>query len=328
MTKTLLRVADLSVSVPVPGGRALAVDRVSFRVARGERVGLVGESGAGKSLTAAALLALLPRGVRFEAGSSILLEGLELVGAPSATLRRVRGGRIGWILQDPSGALHPSRSVGAQLDEVLGLHRGLRRAEARAEAVRLLGEVGIPDPARTIEDPPHRLSGGMRQRVGIALALAGEPDLLVADEPTTALDVTVQARILALLRRVTEERGTGLLLVSHDLGVVAETCHRVVVMYGGRIAESGPVGDVLSRPLHPYTRALLEARPSLVDDRRLPEPIPGEVPTPASWPEGCRFHPRCPRADAQCGAEAPVERALGGHVVRCWHAESPEEGHR
>ena len=325
MTTPLLQVADLSVSVPVPGGRARAVDGVSFGVARGERVGLVGESGAGKSLTAAALLSLLPRGVRFEAGSSIVLAGEELVGASAAALRRVRGGRIGWILQDPSGALHPWRPIGAQIDEVLGLHRGLRGAVARAEAVRLLGEVGITDPSRTVDDPPHRLSGGMRQRVGIALALAGEPDLLVADEPTTALDVTVQARILALLRRVTEERDTGLLLVSHDLGVVAETCHRVVVMYGGRIAESGSVGDVLSRPLHPYTRALLDARPRLEGDRRLPEPIPGEVPTPASWPAGCRFHPRCLRADARCAAERPDERVRIGHAVRCWHAELPAE---
>jgi peptide/nickel transport system ATP-binding protein len=325
VSEALLRVSDLSVSVPVAAGRACAVDDVSFALARGERVGLVGESGAGKSLTAAALLSLLPRGVRIEPRSSIVLGGDELVGAPPAALREVRGGRIGWILQDPGGALHPARSVGAQLREVLALHRGLRGTAGHAEAVRLLAEVGLPEPERTAADPPHRLSGGMKQRVGIALALAGEPELLVADEPTTALDVTVQERILALLRTLSEERNVGLLLVSHDLAVVAETCDRVAVMYAGRIVERGAVGAVLSHPMHPYTRALLGARPAMDGPRRLPTAIPGEVPNPASWPEGCRFHPRCPRADARCRAHEPEERTVRGTGVRCWYP-GPTEG--
>jgi oligopeptide/dipeptide ABC transporter ATP-binding protein len=326
MSDSILTVRDLRVSIPTRGGRANAVDGVSFEVARGERVGLVGESGAGKSLTTLALPGLLPRGVRIEDGSSIRLGDLELVHAPRSTLRTVRGRRMGMVFQDPSSALNPALAVGHQIEEVLRLHRGLKGAAARAEAIRLLAEVGITDPVRTAGDPPHRLSGGMRQRACVAVALAGEPDLLVADEPTTALDVTVQARILELLVGLSEQHRLGLLLVSHDLAVVAETCQRVVILYAGQIVEEGPVERVLREPLHPYTRALLAARPRLAGPRTTPESIPGSVPTPSDWPTGCRFHPRCVRAIDRCADEIPPEFTRAERRVACWlHAGEGEQ---
>lgn len=319
MSSPLLEIRNLGVEVPVPGGgAAAAVDGVDLSLAPGERLGLVGESGAGKSLTTLALPNLLPPGVRIRQGSSVRLDGRELVGASTRDLRAVRGRRIGLVFQDPTHALNPALAVGTQIREVLRVHRGLRGDDARAETLRLLAEVGLPDPPRTAEDPPHRLSGGMRQRACIAIALAGEPDLLVADEPTTALDVTVQARILDLLVHLSEARGLALLLVSHDLAVVSRTCHRVAVMYAGRVVEEGPVRAVLDQPLHPYTRALLAARPRLTGPRALPAPIAGAIPAPSAWPPGCRFHPRCPDALDRCGREGPPWTGPSPRRVACW----------
>ena len=320
----LLAVRDLTVRVPGPeGARVPAVDGVSFTLATGERLGIVGESGAGKSLTTLALPGLLPRGVTVSPGSSIRLGGDELVGAPPSRLRRVRGGRLAMVFQDASQALNPVLTVGAHLCEVLALHRGLRGRGAVREGVRLLAEVGLRDPERVYHSPPHRLSGGMRQRAGIALALAGAPEILVADEPTSALDVTVQARILELLVRLSDERSLALVLVSHDLAVIAQSCHRVVVLHAGRVVEEGAVAEVLARPLHPYTAALLEARPRLEGPRRLPAPIPGVMPLPGQWPAGCRFHPRCPHVMDVCRALAPVTADHAGHRVAC-HLHPPE----
>lgn len=326
MTTPLLSVRDLVVRVPAPGGDAPAVDGVSFVLAPGERLGLVGESGAGKSLTTLALPGLLPPGVRLGDGSSIRLGDTELAGAPARVLRAIRGRRLAMVFQDPANALNPALTVGSQIREVLKVQRGLRGGEARAETARLLTEVGLPDPERTAASPPHRLSGGMRQRVCIALALAGDPDLLVADEPTTALDVTVQSRILDLLVRLSESRRLALILVSHDLAVVARTCHRVLVLYAGRVVEEGPVRAVLQRPLHPYTRALLDARPRLSGPRAVPAPIPGTLPAPSAWPSGCRFHPRCPEVMGSCRVHGPPRSTLDDRAVACWLHEPGEGG--
>ena len=313
-----LSVRDLRVSVPSGAGRAWAVDGVSFEVRAGERVGLVGESGAGKSLTTLALPGLLPRGVDLGPGSSVMLGEMELVGAPEDDLRQIRGRRLALVLQDSSNALTPARTVGAQLVEVLRLHHGLQLADARSRALGLLADVGLADPERVFAEVPHRLSGGMRQRSCIALGLAGEPEILVVDEPTTALDVTVQARILRLLVRLSDERRLGVLLVSHDLAVVAQTCDRVVVLYAGQVVEEGPVERVLRNPSHPYTRALLEARPRLSGARATPAPIPGVVPRPSDWPSGCRFHPRCASRLDRCLSEPPPCHVHSEGVVRCW----------
>lgn len=302
----MLMVRDLRVSVPTREGRAWAVDGVSFDVRAGERVGLVGESGAGKSLTTLALAGLLPRGVESGPGSSVRLDGRELVGASHEELRRIRGRRLALVLQDSSNALTPARTIGSQLVEVVRLHHGVSADEARSRALGLLADVGLPDPERVYSEVPHRLSGGMRQRSCLALGLAGEPELLVVDEPTTALDVTVQARILRLLVRLSEARSLGVLLVSHDLAVVAQTCDRVVVLYAGQVVEEGPVERVLRSPGHPYTRALLGARPSLSGPRATPTPIPGAVPRPSEWPTGCRFHPRCAFRMERCSTDPPV----------------------
>jgi len=326
MSESMLSVRNLRVSVPAAGGRAWAVDGVSFDIRSGERVGLVGESGAGKSLTTLALPGLLPRGVEVGAGSSVTLGDTELIGAPEVDLRRIRGGRLALVLQDSSNALTPTRTIGSQLVEVLRLHHGVSVVEAKTRALELLSDVGLPEPARVFGEVPHRLSGGMRQRSCIALGLAGDPEFLVVDEPTTALDVTVQARILRLLVRLSEERGLGVLMVSHDLAVVAQTCERVLVLYAGQIVEEGPVERVLLSPRHPYTRALLEARPKLSGARVTPVPIHGTAPHPAYWPSGCRFHPRCTSRMERCASEPPQLRATSRGAERCWL--SVEEGGR
>ena len=300
------------------------MDGISFEVRAGERVGLVGESGAGKSLTALALPKLLPRGVEIVAGSSVQLGRTDVLGASESELRRIRGGRLALVLQDSSNALTPARTIGSQLVEVLRLHHGLGRAEARDQALALLTDVGLPDAERIYAEVPHRLSGGMRQRSCIALGLAGAPDFLIVDEPTTALDVTVQARILRLLVRLSEERRLGVLLVSHDLAVVAQTCHRVLVLYAGQVVESGPVERVLADPRLPYTRALLDARPRLTGVRTTPSPIPGSVPQPSDWPSGCRFHPRCASRMDRCASVAPNDRETSVGRVRCWLTREEE----
>ncbi|HVS09213.1 MAG TPA: ABC transporter ATP-binding protein [Planctomycetota bacterium] len=291
----------------VDGERIRPVDDVSLRLEPGEALGLVGESGSGKSMTALALMGLLPRGAVLE-GGSVRLGGRELLALPERELRRLRGDRIAIVFQDPSGALNPYLPVGLQLAEVLEEHRGIARREALRRSARALGEVGIPDPEARLAAYPHELSGGMRQRVAIAMALLCEPEILIADEPTTALDATLQAQVLELFAQARRARGTALLLITHDLGVVARSCDRVSVMYAGRLVETAELREVFARPLHPYTLGLLESAPRLAREGgarpELPS-IPGLPPDLARLPAGCAFHPRCSFRIERCGRERP-----------------------
>ncbi|MGF1657929.1 MAG: ABC transporter ATP-binding protein [Rubrimonas sp.] len=302
---------------------APAVRGVDLTIHRGEAVGLVGESGSGKSVTWLAALGLLPSKAAVEGRA--LLDGEDLLAMPIHRLEGVRGGRAGMIFQDPASALNPVLAIRRQLAEALALHRGLSGRAIEAEAKRLLDLVGIPDPAGRLSCYPHEMSGGQNQRVMIAMALAGEPDLLIADEPTTALDVTIQAQILDLLTRLRRERNMALVLISHDLGVVAETCDRVAVMYAGRIVEEAPAAALFAAPRHPYARGLLDALPALDAPRRLVA-IPGVVPTPRAMPSGCAFAPRCAHAAAPCAEAPPPLRAVGSHRrVACARAEALAE---
>jgi peptide/nickel transport system ATP-binding protein len=300
----LLEVRDLKTHFRTPSGLVRAVDGISFSVGEGEVLALVGESGSGKSVTSLSIMGLVPRPAGFHAGGEILFRGRNLAGLEERDLRAVRGKEISLVFQDPMNALNPVMACGEQVAESLRL-RGLGRAEARDKALGLFRDVGIPDPERRMREYPHEMSGGMRQRVVIAMALAGGPGLLVADEPTTALDVTVQAQILDLLLAQQAARGMAILLITHDLGVVAETADRVAVMYAGKIVEMGSVTEIFSRPRHPYTRALLDAVPSLAPEGGAARGIEGNVPDASAFPSGCRFHPRCPRADSLCAAEEP-----------------------
>jgi len=314
-----LEVGGLSVEVPALGASHPAIDDVSFRVERGEVVALVGESGCGKSLTALSVMGLLPRGASRVRGT-IAVEGNVV---DEGSMAALRGRKVAMVFQDPASALNPVMTVGAPVAAVVRRHRALDRKAATEAALAALAEVGIDDPARRANAFPHQLSGGMQQRALIAMALAGSPALLIADEPTTALDVTVEAQVLALLERLRRERDLAILFISHDLAVVSAIADRVLVMYAGELVETGPVDELLSSPRHPYTRALLDARPprSPVAARgaRLPV-IEGTVPTPGRWPSGCRFAPRCPRADGQCSTPASlVEEAARGRQVRCHH---------
>ncbi len=315
MSEPLIALRGLTVDF----GGAPALRGIDLAVAPGEALGLVGESGCGKSVTWLAALGLLPGRARI--AGSVRLGGEELLGAPPALLDRVRGGRVAMIFQDPASSLNPVHRIGRQVAEALGLHRGLRGSAARAEARRLLDQVGIPDAGRRLDAYPHELSGGQSQRVMIAMALAGRPELLVADEPTTALDVTIQAQILDLLGALRRETGMALVLISHDLGVVSETCERVAVMYAGRIVEEAPVDRLFARPTHPYTQGLLGALPPLDGPRRPLAAIPGSVPEPNAMPPGCAFAPRCPHAAAACAAGVPAAVPVEpGHTAACLRA--------
>ena len=305
MTEPLVAITGLHVAFRgVP-----ALHDIEMHVDPGESLGLVGESGCGKSVTWLAALGLLPSSANVQ--GSVRLAGHELLGAPPAVLDQVRGGRIAMIFQDPASALNPVHRIGRQVAEAVRLHRGLQGTAARAEALRLLDQVGIPDAARRLDAYPHEMSGGQNQRVMIAMALAGRPELLIADEPTTALDATIQAGILDLLRRLQHETGMALVLISHDLGVVAETCSRVCVMYAGRIVEDAPSAALFAHPAHPYSAGLLAALPDMTGPRRRLAAIPGGVPEPWNLPPGCAFAPRCPLADASCDAGPPALRSLG-----------------
>jgi oligopeptide/dipeptide ABC transporter ATP-binding protein len=327
----LLSVRALTITVPGATGEETAVvDGVSFDVAPGEIVALVGESGCGKSLTGLALLDLVPPPVRIASGE-VVFEGREVRGLPPREKERVRGGGIGLVFQEPGSALDPVRTIGSELVGVLRRHRGLSRAEARREAVRWLSRVALPDPERQMGALPRAMSGGMRQRAMLALALAGGPRLLVADEPTTALDVTIQAQILALLLTLRRELSLAILLVTHDLGVVAESADRALVMYAGEIVESAPVADLFDRPAHPYTRGLLASRPAAGEagrGRRLPA-LAGTVPEPGRRPRGCAFEPRCPEAFGRCRAARPTLLPAGGSSeAACFLVDVPAEAAR
>ncbi|HVY45175.1 MAG TPA: ABC transporter ATP-binding protein [Minicystis sp.] len=323
----LLTVEDLRTHFFGEEGTVKAVDGVSFTIAAGEVLGLVGESGSGKSVTGLSLLRLVPDPPgRIVSGSMRFDDGrgaaLDLAKASEAEMRRVRGDRIAMIFQDPMTSLNPYLRIGDQLGEVLELHRGASKAEARARSLEMLKAVGIPAPETRIDDHPHQLSGGMRQRVMIAMALLCDPALLIADEPTTALDVTIQAQILDLIVEKKDALGLGVLLVTHDLGVVAKVCDRVAVMYAGRIVEQGSVDEVFHAPKHPYTIGLARSVPRLDDAKGELVPIPGMPPSLARVPPGCPFHPRCAHAVAACKERYPEPREVGpGHVVRC-HVES------
>jgi peptide/nickel transport system permease protein len=315
----LLQVRDLVIAfpAPAPAGPQAVVDHVSLDVAAGQTFGLVGESGCGKTMSVLAVPGLVPAPGIIPSGS-VLFDGVELAGASGRILRKVRGGRIGFISQEPMTALDPCFTVGSQLREVLRRHTGVSRRVARARCNELLGEVGIPDPATTAKRFPHQISGGMAQRVAIAMALSGDPDLLIADEPTTALDVTVQAEILDLLRRLCKRRDMALLLVTHDLGVVADICDRVAVMYAGQIVEQGSAEEVLGDPRHPYTIGLLSSMPGAARAGTALAAIPGTVPLPRDWPAWCRFEPRCTMAADACRAGAIALVGLGpGRLSRC-----------
>ena len=315
--RPLLEVRDLRVGLDTARGPADALRGVSFTLQRGETLGLIGESGCGKSLTALALMGLLPQGARLS--GSVVLAGQELVGMDDTALSRLRGNRIAMVFQEPMTALNPLHTVGAQVAEPLRVHQGMTRSAARAHALRLLDRVQLPDAAQRLDAYPHQLSGGQRQRVGLAMALACGPDLLVADEPTTALDVTIQGEILDLIADLVAQQAMALLLISHDLGVMARSCSRLLVMYGGSIVESGPTGALFERLAHPYTRGLFGARPRLGAKRgtRLAT-IPGRVPELADLPQGCPFAQRCAWAIDACRDVLPAPAEVGaGHAARC-----------
>jgi peptide/nickel transport system ATP-binding protein len=317
MSVPVLSVRNLRVEFASRRGALRAIDGVSFDIAKGEVLGVVGESGAGKSVTGLAAIGLIDPPGRI-AGGEILLSGLRIDNLPAEAMRRIRGKRIAMIFQDPLTSLNPLYRIGDQLVETIRTHLNMNETQARKRAVDLLAEVGIPAPDKRVDAYPHEFSGGMRQRVVIALAIAAEPELIIADEPTTALDVSVQAQIIALIKRLGRDHGTAVMLVTHDMGVIAETSDRVAVMYSGRIAEIGPVRDVVQNPLHPYAKGLMGAIPTLTGDasQRLVQ-IPGSMPRLSAIPQGCAFNPRCSFAFDRCRVERPEPINVGTQQVAC-----------
>jgi peptide/nickel transport system ATP-binding protein len=315
----LLEVHDLRTSFAIDAGELCAVDRVSFALDAGRTLCIVGESGSGKSVTALSIMGLIPPSGRVS--GEIRFEGIDLARLPGPAMRELRGNRLSMIFQEPMTSLNPAFTVGEQIVEGILRHRKMSYAAAKERTLEMLNQVHIPSPESRFADYPHRLSGGMRQRVMIAMALACAPKLLIADEPTTALDVTIQAQILDLMRAVREETGTAIIMITHDLGIVAELADEVAVMYAGRIVEHASVTTLFARPQHPYTVGLLGSIPRLdIEQRRLPA-IEGVVPNPLHPVPGCRFHPRCPFAIEQCRAESPVLRTVGdAHTSACWRA--------
>jgi peptide/nickel transport system ATP-binding protein len=316
MSQPVLSVRDLRVEFATRRGTLTAVDGVSFDISPGEVLGVVGESGAGKSVTGAAVIGLVDPPGRI-AGGEVRLAGQRIDNLPPEALRRIRGKRIGMIFQDPLTSLNPLYRIDDQLIETIRTHANLSASAARRRAIALLAEVGIPAPERRIHGYPHEFSGGMRQRVVIALALCAEPDLIIADEPTTALDVSVQAQIIALIKRLCRQHGTAVMLITHDMGVIAETADRVAVMYAGRIVEIGPVREVVRSPLHPYAQGLMGAIPTLAGESARLVQIPGAMPRLSAIPPGCPFNPRCPHAFARCTHERPEPIPRGGRSVAC-----------
>jgi peptide/nickel transport system ATP-binding protein len=321
MTTPLLQVKNLRIEFPTRRGTLTAVDDISFDIAAGEVLGVVGESGAGKSLTGAAVIGLLEPPGRIAKGE-ILLNGKRLDNLPFEEIRKIRGREIGAIFQDPLTSLNPLYTIGRQITETIETHLSLTHEQARTRAIELLKEVGIPAAEKRIDAYPHQFSGGMRQRVVISLALAANPKLIIADEPTTALDVSIQAQIITLIKKLCREHGTAVMLVTHDMGVIAETADRVAVMYAGRIAEIGPVAEVIHSPQHPYTIGLMGAIPSVGDERVRLSQIDGSMPRLTAIPKGCAFNPRCTRKDdvpgGRCTDERPGLLPAGKTEAACW----------
>ncbi|MBV0890932.1 ABC transporter ATP-binding protein [Paracoccus sp. Z118] len=325
MTEPLLSVEGLVVEFGSPKSRFPAVNGIDLTLDRGRTLGLVGESGCGKSVTSLAVMRLVPQPPGHYAGGRIMFEGRDLLTLPESEMRKLRGGRIGMVFQEPMTSLNPVYTLGMQLREMLQAHSDLSGRAARERAVELLDMVGLPSPAKRIDDYPHQLSGGQRQRVMIAMALANDPVLLIADEPTTALDVTIQAQILELLQNLQDRTGTAILLITHDLGVVAETCDEVAVMYAGVVVERAPTRALFADPQHPYTIGLMAAVPRLDAPADRLATIPGSVPPPWANRKGCRFASRCPLAIDICRAEQPaLLPAREGHTVACWRAPIEE----
>lgn len=327
MAETLLEVRDLQTQFKTEGGVVTAVDGVSFVINKGETLGIVGESGCGKSVTSLSIMRLIPDPPGKIVGGQILLDGENLLEKTEKEMQEIRGNEISMIFQEPMTSLNPVYTVGDQIAEAVRLHQGLSRREALKKAVEMLTLVGIPSPEERVHQYPHQMSGGMRQRVMIAMALSCNPKLLIADEPTTALDVTIQAQILKLMKDLRDRLGSAILLITHDLGVVADMCDRVIVMYAGRIVEEALVDDLFKVPCHPYTRGLLQSIPKLNQPKgsRL-STIEGTVPDPHHMPEGCRFHPRCPFATDQCLEAEPSLESIGdGRWVACWNWQKVAE---
>lgn len=327
MEKSILRVRNLTTKLAVGDSEVAVVDDLSFDLYAGKTLAIVGESGCGKSMTALSLMRILPRPPALSSTGEVIYRDKNLLTIPENEMRALRGGKIAMIFQDPSSALNPVYTIGAQLMEAADLHLSLDQEAAYERCIQALEEVGIASPSERFNDYPHQMSGGMRQRVMIAMALIGEPDILIADEPTTALDVTIQAQIIELLRRVQEKRGMAILLITHDMGIVAELAHDVMVMYAAQGIEQGTVFQIFDAMAHPYTQGLFASRPSLHDGSGKLRPIKGFVPPAGHFPEGCRFHPRCPYVMDKCRrGDVPAFGAPGeGHTAKCWLLDGTQE---
>ena len=327
--KVLLELQGLKTYFYSDEGEARAVDGVSYKILAGETLGVVGESGCGKSVTALSIMRLVPSPPGKTVGGKILFKGRDLVGLDDAEIRELRGNDISMIFQEPMTALNPVYTIGNQIGETVRLHQGLDKDAARAKAIEMLAKVGIPSPEKRVDEYPHQLSGGMRQRVMIAMAMACGPELLIADEPTTALDVTIQAQILDLISDLQKQEGMSVLLITHDLGVVAETAHHVAVMYAGKVVEYAPVAELFAAPKHPYTIGLFKSLPDLASSGERLYTIPGIVPSAFRFPSGCRFRTRCPIATDKCASTEPplieLQGTTVGHTVACHHLEEAEK---
>ncbi len=327
MTETMLQVKDLKTYFYTSEGVVPAVDGVSFQINKKETLGVVGESGCGKSVTSLSIMGLIPTPPGRIIAGEIFFDGQDLVRLNKEQMRKIRGSQISMIFQEPMSSLNPVHTVGRQISESIQLHEQVSRRQAFNKAVELLRQVGIPLPERRVKEYPHQLSGGMRQRVMIAIALSCNPRLLIADEPTTALDVTIQAQILELLKSLKQDLDMSIMIITHDLGVIAEMADRVLVMYGGRVVEEAGVRDIFKDPRHPYTWGLLESIPRIKDPRGTLHVIEGAVPNPSSFPSGCRFHPRCQYREEICSREAPPLREFNaGRRVSCWLAQKSFTG--
>ena len=317
-SETILEIKDLCVEFQTVEGTVHAVDHLNYTLHKGEKLGIVGESGSGKSVSSLAMMQLIPNPPGRITRGEILYHGRDLVKTSEKEMQKIRGNEISMIFQEPMTSLNPIIKCGKQIAESLQLHRGMKKKEAMEEAVRMMRAVGIANPEVRAHEYPHQMSGGMRQRVMIAMALACQPQILIADEPTTALDVTIQAQILDLIRDLNENLGTSVVFITHDLGVVSELCDTVIVMYTGHIVEQAPVKELFEDPKHPYTKGLLHAIPRITKERDPLETIEGMVPNPTEHIEGCSFSPRCPYATEQCRKAEPPMKTIDGHLVRCW----------